>query len=202
MKKIISVLFVISALLLGCTQPQPADNPVKTITKQYSSPKSNLSFEYPAAWSLEYANASYEKTPHLYVYEGNIREMQTVCGELGGCQQDEKKIQQDIENGTAPGIINFKGGKGSLTVYCSGPESWDGIPSPMYELKAHQGDKIYSVILNDFSNRFKASEKGPSLNCLEENYIKKIKAPKKINQAEYKPYDDFVSLIENTLTIK
>lgn len=123
--------------------------------------------------------------------------MQTVCGELGGCQQDEKKLQQDIENGTAPGIINFKGGKGSLNVYCSGNEGWDAIPSPMYEFKFYQGDKLYSMRLNDLSNRFKAPEKGSYLKCLEENYIKKIKAPKKINQAEYKPYDDFVSLIEN-----
>lgn len=223
----ICFLLVASAILVGCAQVKdeskqavsPLDesissqntpftnkavsgNMIKTIdtnTKQYTNEESGLSLQYPSAWSL-WDDIDDIKIPHLFIDDEAyyIKDLNTVCGELGGCQGDEKKLQQDIENGTAPAIITFQGGKGSLIVTCSGNEGWDFVPSPMYEFRFYKGDRIYSLRLNDLSHRLNKKEGA----CAQNYYIKKIQPPNGQKQAEYKPYNDFVSLIKNTLILK
>ncbi len=227
MKKLVTVLIFASILLVGCqkSQNEPKQsipplnestsskntpftnkviigNMVKSIdtnTKQYTNEESGLSLQYPSTWSL-WDDIDDIKIPHLFIDDEAyyIKGVSTECGELGGCQEDVKKLKQDIEDGTAPGIITFQGGKGSLIATCAGNQGWDFIPSPFYEFKFFKGDRIYSIRLNDLSHRLNKKEGA----CAQNSYIKKIQPPDEQKLAEYKPYDDFVALIKNTLVLK
>ncbi len=198
MKQIIAFILT-SILLTGCSQFQnEVEQKSDMSTKQYASSASGLRFAYPADWLLNDLGGADGKTPHLFIDEAyDINTMNTVCGELGGCQRDAKKLQQSIEDGVAPGIISFQGGKGSLNVTCSSNEGYDLIPSPMYEFTFYRGDKVYRMKLNDLSHRLSNGEI-----CSQSSYIMKIKAPDAINQADYRPYDDFVLAIRNTLVLE
>jgi hypothetical protein len=167
--------------------------------KEYTDTTTGVSFKYPSEWSIgsEKNNPESEKKPKLFVDSLDINKMSTVCGELGGCQQDAKKLQQDIEKGIAPGIISFNGGKGSLVINCSGNEGYDLVPSPMYEFTFFKGDKSYLVRLNDLSHRLKGKE-----TCVQSSYLKKIQSPSETKGDDYQPYNDFLSMIKNTLVIK
>ena len=185
--------------------------------KLFENESLGISFKYPSAWDLhsDFENQSTDQfvsnsdkyreleTPQLFLYVAdfyNEPQFKTDCSqiELGEvCQKDVIDQMNSIEKGTIPNIIKFSGGKGVLTVTCSGNEGWEGIPGPFYAFEFFKDNKKFGISLNDHSVRLK---KGGL--CREGSYIKKIESSNVSSDPNYEVYNNFKKLIEKTLTVE
>lgn len=208
-KTVLLTIIITTIVILGAGY-YSQQHAVKTIQQEgknenmlgYAKNQEGLSFKYPSSWSLYSTENDYDdgKSPKLFIEIWDINGMSTTCGDRGGCQQDEKKLQQDIEKGTAPEIMDFQGGKGSFKVTFSCNENPKGlIPSPTYKFAFYKENKAYLITLNDRSHQLTLNGSGV---CNSSNDSNKIQFQKELNDSSYQAYNDFISLIKNTLVLK
>jgi hypothetical protein len=170
------------------TKPIVQDEPANW--KIYSDGKLGITFKYPPQWSL---NKLIDNTPYLEIRADNIGAY--------GLEYEDRELQKSIANETVPGIISFTNGKGLLGINCA--ELGQDYPLPNYTLVFFSKGKKILMNVSDLQMNLEPGAKMCSRQkATDYPYLREIDPPNMVNGIEYKVYNDFVTLIKETLVLK